>query len=399
MSKKKVLYICNSGVFGGATRSLYELLKGLPQEKYDFYFISSAGTTIPFYKSISVDLIESRGISKIDNTKYSYYRGLRWLILLRELLFLPYTIHAFYKAKKQWGKMDMIHLNEITNIPALILSGIFFKDTPIVMHVRSINRRAGFMAPILERIISKRVRQIVAIDNYVKESLPYDKVKIVHNSMSMVQTETDTKLLERLKEIGEGGFKIGFVGNFLKSKGLEDLVEAFVMLKREGLPIKCLVLGDQIRREHFLGSILTALNITQDPKKEILEKIAANELEHDVVLLGKSYDLSSFYSHIDVLCFPSHLEAPGRPVFESAFYKKPSIVAVAHSDEDCFVDKETGLAVLEKTPSSIYEAIKYFYDHPEEHIRMGNNAYDMAMKNFNQSRNSKKMDDIYDSLI
>lgn len=30
---------------------------------------------------------------------------------------------------------------------------------------------------------------------------------------------------------------------------------------------------------------------------------------------------------------------------------------------------------------------------------MGNNAYDMAMKNFNQSRNSKKMDDIYDSLI
>ena len=42
-------------------------------------------------------------------------------------------------------------------------------------------------------------------------------------------------------------------------------------------------------------------------------------------------NIAQAYARMDVICFPSHYDAPGRPIFEAAFLKVPSIAAVRES--------------------------------------------------------------------
>ena len=82
-------------------------------------------------------------------------------------------------------------------------------------------------------------------------------------------------------------------------------------------------------------------------------------------------DISAVYSGMDVLCFPSHLNAAGRPVFEAAFFRKPCILAIENPQSDTMIDYVTGICIPEKEPLELFNAIKYFCDHPAEITRMG----------------------------
>ena len=80
----RVLYICGIGPFGGASRSLYEAVKAMPKESVEAYFIGVHGSALPFYKEVATDMFATTGLTGFDNSRYSYYRGIRWLVLLRE---------------------------------------------------------------------------------------------------------------------------------------------------------------------------------------------------------------------------------------------------------------------------------------------------------------------------
>ena len=47
----------------------------------------------------------------------------------------------------------------------------------------------------------------------------------------------------------------------------------------------------------------------------------------------------------DIFCFPSHLNSPGRSVFEAGFYSVLSIAAISNPCNDTFEDGKTGLIV------------------------------------------------------
>ena len=66
---------------------------------------------------------------------------------------------------------------------------------------------------------------------------------------------------------------------------------------------------------------------------------------------------------MDVLCFPSHYDAPGRPIFEAAFFGVPSIVAVRNPRPDTLVDGETGLAIRPHDADELAEAITRLATH------------------------------------
>ncbi|MNH28670.1 D-inositol 3-phosphate glycosyltransferase [compost metagenome] len=116
-------------------------------------------------------------------------------------------------------------------------------------------------------------------------------------------------------------------------------------------------------------------------------------------LFGPTLDIKYVYDRIDVLLFPSHFDAPGRPVFEAGFSSVPSIVAVENPSADTFVPNHTGLAIKARDANALAEAIAYFNDNPEERKRMGDNARQLALQNFTPETNAKKLLDIYSDLV
>jgi glycosyltransferase involved in cell wall biosynthesis len=395
----RVLVIDGVGPFGGASRSLYEVLRALPKGSAELLFIGTLGTSLDYYREVATDLIATRGLTRFDNTRYSHYRGVRWLVVLRELLHLPFTVAAIARARRRWGHVDAIHANEVTEIiPALLARWVF--GAPLVVHVRSPQRAdaRSWRTRWLHRRLRRSVEAVIAIDQNVRSTLPAAlEVDVIHNSFSPEPAvEPDRALESQLAALRPGSLKVGFVGNLHRSKGLFDLLEAARIVRDRGADVDFVVVGGATRSEGGLrGWLLRRAGLAQDALAEVQAEIAGLGLEDRFHLLGHSADIARAYARFDVLCFPSHFDAPGRPVFEAAFLGVPAIVAVTDPRPDTLVPGETGLAIPGADPLSLAGAIMYFSERREEVARMGANAKSLATRNFVPGRNAGKLLAVY----
>lgn len=386
------------GAFGGASRSLLEVVRALPKDEVQAFFVTPTGSAAVQFRSVTPEVLEVRGMSQFDNTGYSYYRGLRWLVLLRELAYLPSTVCGLLHARRRWGSVDLIHVNEFTGILPWLLARKLFR-APVVVHVRSLARvdERSMRTRWLNQLFRNAADVVIAIDQNVRVSLPSDlPVQVIHNSFSIQSGAEDVQLRQRLRKLNANSFKVGFVGNLLRVKGLFDLVEAARLLQEEGLDIEYVVVGDDAHGRSGLRQwVLKKLGLSQDIKKELLETIGRYGLAGRFQFVGFTVDIQAAYASMDVLCFPSHYDAPGRPIFEAAFLGVPSIVAVRTPRADTLVDGETGVAVPPKNPPVLAAAIRRLATDRECARRMGEKARELAQSNFSVSGNAGRLLDIY----
>ncbi len=185
----------------------------------------------------------------------------------------------------------------------------------------------------------------MAIDETVRLSLPPDlAVDVIHNGFTPRQLgNPEANLMKTVGNLRPGALRIGFIGNLLKVKGIEDLVEAARIVKGINPNIEYVIIGDDARSSRSLRArVLQALGLNQNVKHRVESMIAEYGLSQDFHMAGFVSDIAQAYQHIDVLCFPSHFDAPGRPVFEAAFFGVPSIVAVTKPTADTLLPGLTG---------------------------------------------------------
>ncbi|HEY8388163.1 MAG TPA: glycosyltransferase, partial [Parasegetibacter sp.] len=137
-------------------------------------------------------------------------------------------------------------------------------------------------------------------------------------------------------------------------------------------------------------------SVHEDPAAGL---ISSYGLKDNIHLLGFSSDIHSFYSFIDVVCFPSYYNAPGRPVFEGAWFGKPSILAVTDPKPDTFIPGVTGLQVTPGDVGAIVEAIKRFYLQEDLKTTLGTGALELAKENFDSKKNATAMLEIYREML
>ena len=109
--------------------------------------------------------------------------------------------------------------------------------------------------------------------------------------------------------------------------------------------------------------------------------------------------MNNIYNSFDVLCFPSLLQSPGRPIFEAGFYKLPSIVAVDNPKEDTIIDNVTGLVVKPLSSSDLIKKILILKNQKEFKKKLGNNAFQMSLKNFDAQKNANLTIDLYKNIL
>lgn len=394
----KVLYIDGDGPFGGPARSLFEVLSAMPSKAVEPYFVAARGTSLHFYRQIAKDIVATGALTRFDNTWYSYYRGLRWFVLLREIFHLPFTIAVLVRARLRWKQVDLIHLNEVTHIiPGLIAKRLF--GVPMVIHVRSLARVED--RSLRCRWLNARLRNdaaaIIAIDEGVRTTLPSDAhVDVIHNAFTpKPSTMPDEPILKKLNALRPRSLKIGFVGNLHHAKGLFDLLDAAKLVKQEGRDVEFIIVGGSTRANGLKAWLLDKSGLAPEVHSKLASRVAREGLSDMFHLFGETFDIQRVYERIDVICFPSHLNAPGRPVFEAAFSSVPAIVAVHNPLPDTFIDGETGLAIPARDPRKLCEAILYFADQRTEIARMGANAKKLAEKNFSAKANAQKLLAVY----
>lgn len=389
----KLLFLHPAGSFGGASKSLIELYKVLSSKSVEGMVICPAGNAAPAFSEAGLEVLQVRGLSQLDNTRYGYYRGYRWLILLRELFLLPGTWLALRRVllTKQF---DIIHLNEATLLPwARIIRR--YSGAPIVVHVRSLQRgdAGDWRTRWFNRALTRDANKIIAIDETVRRTLPLNaSVAVIHNGFSV--TSSDNRLTEDV-------LRVGIVGVLLKLKGVYEFVEAArILLKERKLKIQFFIVGENARSlTGWKSRILKALDFAHDVRGDLETYIHAHGLQDQVHLTGFVKNVDEVYSKLDLLCFPSHLDAAGRPVFEAAFYGVPSVVAVRNPPPDTIVDGGTGICIDQPDSVLLADAVERLYSDRVELCRLGYNARNLAESNFDTRKNAEKLLDVYAELL
>lgn len=394
----RVLYLHLTGPFGGSSRSLFEAVRAFEPGAVEALFITQRGTVREFFGELG-EVIEARGLTQFDNTRYSHYRGLRWLVLLRELAYLPSTVLALARAKRLWKEVDLIHLNEFTGLVTLWLARRWF-DAPALVHVRSVARVAprSWRTRWVNAMFRRHVQAVVAIDESVRASLPVDMlVEVIHNSFSpKASSDPDAAFERKLGALRPGSFKVGFVGNLLLVKGIHELVEAARLTRDSGLDVEFIVVGDDFSSSRGpRARLLKALGLRQNARAEVEAALDRHSLRDRFHLVGFTVDVARAYRQMDVLIFPSHYDAPGRPIFEAAFSGVPSIVAVRKPMADTLIDGKTGLAIEPRSACALAKAIERLATDRDATRRMGEAAREMAEQNFNASRNAAQLLSLY----
>lgn len=397
----RVLYIHAIGAFGGASRSLCEAVGAFPPGEVQPHFVTARGSVEPFFGRLG-PVKTARGMSQFDNTRYSHYRGLRWLVLLRELAYLPATIAALRRARAEWGEVDLIHVNEFTALFPWGLARQWFR-TPVVVHVRSVAHKdeRSLRTRFVNWMLRHRAEGVVAIDETVRASLPPDlPVRVIHNAFTPHRVAPDAPPLAVPPTLRPDSFKVGFVGNLLKVKGIHELVAAAAITRDRGLNVEFLVVGDEAAPSRGMRArLLRWLGLGQNVKAEVMSEIARLGLTDRFHMLGFTQRISEAYGLMDALCFPSHFDAPGRPVFEAAFAGKPSIVCLSAPRPDTLVDGVTGLAIPANDPVAIADAIERLCRAPERARAMGEAALQMARRTFDPKTNASDLLDLYREVL
>lgn len=399
----RVLYLDGVGPFGGASRSLFEVVRALPAGTVDPYFVVQRGTALDFYGQLAKGVVATRGLTRLDNSRYSHYRGVRWLVLLREFLYIPFTIGALLKARRLWKHVDLIHQNEIMEIlPGLLAKRLF--NAPLIVHVRSLQRMdaRSLRTRWINTILRSEAANVVAIDENVRATLPADlPVVVLRNSFTPRRAPVlDAGLLARLTALRPTSLKVGFVGNLHHSKGLFDLLDAAKIVRARGADVEFVIVGGVTIADRGLKAwALARVGLAQNVQVDLAERVIRDGLQDSIHLIGATSDIQCVYDCLDVLAFPSHFDAPGRPVFEAAFSAVPAIVSVDNPKADTLVHGQTGLAVPVRDPQRLAEAILYFADDRGEVKRMGAQAKELAEANFVPARNARKLLNLYESVV
>jgi len=395
-----ILYIHHSGVFGGASRSLLELIRAFPDAEVKAHLITQRGKVAKVFRKHDIDVIETLGISQFDHTRFGYYRGVRWLLQARELLYLPFTMIAILKARRQWPDIDLVHINEITNVVAILFVALIFK-APLIVHVRSVQQmQHGTLRRRFVSWLLNKANACIAIDSTVRQSLRQDiPVEIIHNGFRLTGEKTVPKAYEE-NSFKQQPMRIYFVGGLLLMKGILEFVKAAKLCADGGLNVKFIVVGETPRKQQGIKSkLLNALGFSFDVNGWCRDYIAEYGLDEMIEFRGFTLDIEAVYREMDILCFPSHLNAVGRPVIEAALAGVPSIVAMAEGAEDTIRHQQTGLLIRQKDATDLFSAVQYFYEHPTEINRMGSEALKLSEQNFNINRNAQRVLGIYEKAI
>lgn len=388
----RILYVHPFGTYGGATKSLSQMVAALPPGSVDGTAITPPGAASESLRAAGLKTIHVSGIAQWDDTRFGHYRGLRWLILLRELAYWPATLSAISSAARS-GRFDLIHCNEVTALlPALLAKRRL--RAPLVVHVRSLQRaeQGGRVSGWLMARLRSGADAVVAIDEAVRRTLPADlPVSVIHNGMR-VPGESPPRTVDR-------PFCVAIIGVLHRAKGVYEFVEAARILRDRGVQVRLLVVGENIRTlSGARGWLLRKLDFARDVRGELEDYVAKHRLEEVVQFTGFVADIGSVYDQADAVCFPSHLDAPGRPVFEAALFALPTIVAMRNPTNDVIVPGETGLCIDAPSPEAIAKAIQVLAEDRPRARSMGERARQLAVGRFESGRTAQKMLALYRRL-
>ena len=206
-------------------------------------------------------------------------------------------------------------------------------------------------------------------------------------------SEKEARSLVR-SELGfsNNDFIFVFIGRLVNDKGLGELADAIRKLENENLEIKLLLIGEI------------------DGEDDALAKDKLNYLmqSKNVKYIGVQSDIRPYLMASDVLVFPSYREGFPNVPLEAGALGLPAIVTNINGSNEIIEDGVNGKIIqapldnngmrVNDITNELYTMMKWFFHHPEEVKRMGENARPIICERYEQHNVWKAILEYYKQL-
>jgi glycosyltransferase involved in cell wall biosynthesis len=285
---------------------------------------------------------------------------------------------------------DYIHIHVYQHIPELyVLAKILkhkrifvtFHNNKQIIEIKSI--RKFYYENTLKSTL-KKIENIMVVSNKVNNILkPYlqesNKVYIIGNGVESVYSKIDVGKYIRLLEKNNHTFKIISVGNLIKSKGFDLLIEAVAELRLDGKDIDLTIIGVGAEK-HNLQKLIN--------KYELNEHIRLlGMLNHDVVM--------NLYKYFDAFVLPSWSETFGLVYLEAMLAQIPVIGVKGEGIDGVIIDGVNGFLVKPKNIFSLKNKILELQDE-KYRAEIAYNGYKTVINNYTLEKIMKKIKGIYE---
>jgi glycosyltransferase involved in cell wall biosynthesis len=321
VAEKVLVYVHHVGSNGGATNSLVEMISGTTTSARRV-LIAPRGSAAPQFDTLFDQVIYVPGIPQFDNTRFGYYKGIRWLILLREIWLFFLTAPIFLLFLLRYSRnISAIHYNEITLTPLALISKCFVRRH--VFHVRSL-QAVNWRQSLIFRIFSKSI--FLPIDEWVQATIPYAVEKqLCRNTFTFHNKTIQQSFRNRSNKTR---LELVMLGGEPYQKGIDIALEAVSQLREElGIDLQIQIFG--LSNIHNWKSKIR--RCISPEYNRCINSVLSHRLSSWVKFEGFTSDREYIFGTKNMLLFTTRLNAPGRPIIESCHFRVPSIFC---SDND-----------------------------------------------------------------
>lgn len=220
------------------------------------------------------------------------------------------------------------------------------------------------------------------VTNKPMKVLGYGNVRGVDMLRFSHRPEIEMKARNLVKE---NIFTFIFVGRIVADKGINELIEAFVLLQKKYNNVRLLL----------IGNFEDELDPLETNTKRIIKESPFIEY------VGPQYgdDLISYYAASDCFVFPSYREGFPNTVMEAGAMGLPSIVTDINGSREIIIDGENGLIIPSKNAEALYDAMKQMLLDTSSREKMAANARPLIESRFEKSFVQKCLLDYYKEII
>lgn len=221
-----------------------------------------------------------------------------------------------------------------------------------------------------------------ALKARVLEKFPVleNKISVIHNSVEVVKFSnyklafTDT----RLSLYKDAVNKFLFVGRIEKEKGIWELLEAVKLLRTERDDFKIFLVG----------------SVNNDTLYQVDRFINQNNLESQVIIIGKVKDVKPWYHLSDVFLLPSHSEGLPMVILEALASGIPVIATNVGGVPEVINNETRGELIPVMDPSALSKVMLKFCDRQESREKIIQDVNEIDIK-----YQAEKVINIYKKLL
>lgn len=341
-----LLFVNHTSICSGAEFAMLDLLGALPPE-LDATVACPAGELSASAGALGLTV---RPITEISGS------------LRLHPLHTPIAVAQFGRAIAQVGraaKQTDADLIVASSVRAGIVTTLAqkFAGRPTVVHVQDC-LPSNAVANSIRRLIGARAAAVIANSRYTAANFATSsfaaKVHVAYNPVDSERFDPRrvdrTEVRQRL-DIGPRDRALGVIAQVTPWKGQDTALEAVARLRREGRPLKLLVVGEpkftsRATRHDNLAYLETLRRMTTDLG-----------LEEDVKFLGQRKDVAEILVALDALLVPSWEEPFGTIVAEAMTMGTPAIATRVGGPAEIIDDGQTGLLVPPRDPHALAAAV------------------------------------------